>query len=361
MIRVLVATDAWHPQVNGVVRTYDRIATEVGALGGELVFLTPEPFPTMPLPTYPEIRLALVSTRAVAAKFAECRPDYVHIATEGPIGIATRLWCLRQNLPFTTSYHTRFPDYLAARLPVPVDWGYAAQRWFHGPTAGMMVASGSLARELQGRGFGKIQGWSRGVDTDVFKPRTERLLGAGGPIFLYVGRIAVEKNVEAFLALDLPGRKVAIGGGPALDDLRQRYPGVTFTGPKSGEDLARHFASADVFVFPSRTDTFGIVLLEAMASGVPVAAFPVTGPADVVADGVSGVLAEDLRDAALRALTLDRADTRTHALQHSWQHCARQFLVNILEANGVRGHRLLAEGSPAGLQASASETTGART
>lgn len=339
-MRVLVATDAWRPQVNGVVRTYERLAIEGPKLGAEIEFLTPQPFPTVPLPTYPEIRLAMVGEWNIEAACKRYRPDYIHIATEGPIGLATRSWCLRKGHPFTSSYHTRFPDYVSARVPVPLSWGYALQRWFHNSGAGMMVAAPSLARDLQSMGFKRILRWTRGVDTGLFRPRPEGRAAAGeGPIFLYVGRIAVEKGVEQFLALDLPGRKVVVGDGPQLAELRRRFPAARFAGPKSGEDLAREYASADVFVFPSRTDTFGIVLLEAMASGLPVAALPVTGPIDIVTPGVTGFLDDDLKAAALRAMTLDGGEVRQRALSASWSTCAKMFLDNILEANRAAGHR----------------------
>lgn len=339
-MRVLVATDAWRPQVNGVVRTYERLAVEAAAAGAELEFLTPAPYPTLPLPSYPEIRLALVSQAEIARRVTEIAPHFIHIATEGPIGLMTRSWCLSQGHPFTTSYHTRFPDYISARLPLPLDWGYGLQRWFHNSGVGMMVATASLRQELTGRGFTTGMVWTRGVDTALFRPQGVRLFG-DDPVFLYVGRVAVEKGIDAFLTADLPGRKVVVGGGPQLGELQARFPEAVFTGPQTGDDLARHYASADVFVFPSRTDTFGIVLLEAMASGVPVAAYPVTGPLDVVADGVSGILGDDLGKAARAALALDREAVRAHATQFSWRTCCSMFLANIVTANAAAGHRPL--------------------
>ena len=338
-MRVLVATDAWKPQLNGVVRTYERLAVEGAKLGAEFEFLSPEPFATLPLPTYPQIRLAMVGESSVQQIHTSFRPDYIHIATEGPIGLAARSWCLRKGHPFTSSYHTRFPDYISARVPVPLSWGYALQRWFHNSGAGMMVAAPSLASDLRAKGFRRIMPWTRGVDTDLFRPRPKSRASDGdGPVFLYVGRIAVEKGVEAFLSLDLPGKKVVVGDGPQLEDLRRRFPAVRFAGPKVDDELAREYAAADVFVFPSQTDTFGIVLLEAMASGLPVAALPVTGPLDIVADGETGCLDTDLGAAALRALTLDRDVVRRHALGFGWANCARMFLDNVLEANRLAGH-----------------------
>jgi glycosyltransferase involved in cell wall biosynthesis len=332
MMRVLIATDAWHPQVNGVVRTYERLASEAPALGFQLSFLAPPHFRTFPCPTYPEIRLALAGPRAIARHVEAARPDFIHIATEGPIGFMTRRYCRKTKWPFTTSYHTRFPEYLSARLPVPESWGYALQRRFHNGAAGTFVATPSLASDLEARGFTRLMPWSRGVDTELFKPRNVRLFGPP-PVFLYVGRIAVEKNVKAFLDLDLPGRKVVVGDGPQARDLKRHYPNALFTGPRDGVALAEAYASADVFVFPSMTDTFGLVLLEALAAGLPVAAYPTTGPLDVITDARAGVLGPDLRAAALEALALDRAAARAHALRFSWEHSARQFFENVLAAH----------------------------
>jgi glycosyltransferase involved in cell wall biosynthesis len=304
-MRILIATDAWRPQINGVVRTYETLKAECAKLGAEIAFLTPSAFRTLPCPTYPEIRLALMRRKHAADEIAAFSPDYIHVATEGPIGLATRRHCLRIGRRFTTSYHTRFPEYVSARFPVPESWGYALERWFHNAGAGTMVATPSLLSELRGKGLSRLLPWSRGVDTTLFRPRDVRLFGEG-PVFLYVGRVSVEKNLGAFLALDLPGRKAVVGGGPQLEALRKAYPDVIFTGPLSGEALGEAYASADVFVFPSRTDTYGVVLLEALASGLPVAAYPVTGPRDVIPHGEVGWLDEDLRKAALQALKIDR-------------------------------------------------------
>lgn len=333
-MRVLVATDAWHPQVNGVVRTYERLAQEAHKLGFEVVFLAPSDFRTLPCPTYPEIRLALASPRAIAAHIERMQPDFIHIATEGPIGVMTRRYCRKTRHPFTTSYHTRFPEYVSARLPIPESWCYALQRRFHNGAAATFVATRSVASELEARGFERLMHWSRGVDTNVFKPRKVRQFGKQ-PIFLYVGRIAVEKNIKAFLDLDLPGRKVLVGSGPQEEELKRLYPEALFTGPKQGRDLALAYASADVFVFPSLTDTFGLVLLEALASGVPVAAFPVSGPKDVITEPGAGVLSEDLRLAALQALELDKKDARALALRYSWEHSTQQFIDNVLAAHHI--------------------------
>lgn len=328
-MRVLVATDAWRPQINGVVRTYERLADQVATLGVELVFLTPSEFNTVPCPTYPEIHLAIPGYHYVIERIGCINPDAVHIATEGPIGWMTRRYCLQRRIPFTTAFHTRFPEYLSGRFGVPASWIYAIQRHFHNGGAGMMVASQSLAEELDDRGFQHLMPWTRGVDTELFRPRDARVFGTDRPVYLYVGRVAIEKNIEAFLQLDLDGQKVVVGTGPMLDDLTQRYPDVVFTGKRTGEALAEAYASADVFVFPSLTDTFGIVLIEAMACGVPVAAFPVTGPIDNVVDGVTGALDQDLATAVKRAAHIEPGQVRTKAMEYSWESASRLFLSNI--------------------------------
>ena len=333
-MRILIATDAWYPQVNGVVRTYERLAQEVPKLGAEISFLEPSLFRTLPCPTYPEIRLALVTPGAIARHMDEARPDFIHIATEGPIGLMTRRYCRKMKRPFTTSYHTRFPEYVSARLPVPESWGYAFQRRFHNGAAAIFVAAPSVEDDLAARGFKRMMRWTRGVDVDLFRPRNVRLFGAQ-KVFLYVGRVAVEKNIKAFLDLDLPGRKVVVGSGPQAAALERLYPDVLFAGHKEGEDLALAYASADVFVFPSLTDTFGLVLLEALASGVPVAAYPASGPKDVLTDPACGVLDTDLQAAALKALHLDRGAARAHALNYSWENSAREFVDNVLAAHNL--------------------------
>lgn len=329
-MRVLVATDAWRPQVNGVVRTYEWLIAEIEALGGEVHVISPADFATVPCPTYTDIRLALPRPRYLAWRIEQYAPDFVHIATEGPIGLMVRAYCLRRRLSFTTAFHTRFPEYVNARFRIPLGWSYTLERWFHNAGKGVMVASPSLGRELSARGFNNVLRWTRGVDAELFRPRPDRLFGDAQPVFMYVGRVAIEKNIEAFLRLDLPGRKVVVGAGPELDVLRGRFPDVVFTGSKTGEELARHYASADVFVFPSRTDTFGNVLLEAMASGVPVAAYPVTGPVDIVRPNVSGMLDEDLGTAARAALSLDRNRVSEAAKEFTWATAARMFLENLV-------------------------------
>ena len=340
-MRIAVATDAWHPQINGVVRSIEAMRHEAGPLGATIEVLTPEGFPSVGLPTYPDIRLAMATPAAIARRLGALAPDHVHIATEGPIGLAVRHHCLRAGLIFTTSYHTHFPDYLAARAPIPRGLTYAALRWFHNGGAGTMVATQSVTDDLRARGFHNLMRWSRGVDHRLFHPREDAVLDLPRPIFLSVGRLAVEKGVDAFLSLDLPGSKVVVGDGPARAELEQRFPQAVFLGTQTGESLARIYAGADVFVFHSRTDTFGIVLLEALASGLPVAAYPVAGPRDVIGNSPVGALDVDLGVACRRALALPRGTQRAFAQRYSWAESARQFLGNI-EAARHSGQRRLA-------------------
>jgi glycosyltransferase involved in cell wall biosynthesis len=328
-MRILIATDAWHPQVNGVVRTLTSLKRSASGLGVEVGFLTPDGFPSLPVPTYPGLRVALPNRREIARRIEAAAPDAIHIATEGPIGWATWSYCRRRRLAFTTSYTTRFPEYIAVRSIVPASVTYAVLRRFHSAAAMTMVATNSLYDELAARGFRKLGFWGRGVDTELFNPSHPLELDLPRPIFMTMGRVAVEKNIEAFLSLDLPGCKVVVGDGPQKSVLEHKYPGVRFLGEKTGTDLTAHLAAADVFVFPSRTDTFGVVQLEALACGTPVAAFPVTGPLDVIADHPVGALDEDLRSACLRALNVSRDACRDFALERSWENSARQFIGNL--------------------------------
>ncbi len=328
-MKVLIATDAWHPQVNGVVRTLRSLARAAAGLGVTIEFLSPEGFPSFPVPTYPGLRLALPSRRRIAERIEESRPDAIHIATEGPVGFAVRAYCRRRGRPFTTSYTTRFPEYISARSPIPSAWIYATLRWFHSGAAVTMAATPSLMKELSERGFGNIGMWTRGVDVDLFRPDRRIDLGFPRPIFMTVGRVAVEKNLDAFLSLDLPGTKVIVGTGPQEAELKRNHPDAKFLGLLDNGILASHLAGADVFVFPSLTDTFGIVQLEALASGVPVAAYPVTGPKDVVGNHPIGVLDNDLRAACLGALNISREACRAFALGCSWENSARQFVGHV--------------------------------
>jgi glycosyltransferase involved in cell wall biosynthesis len=328
-MRILIATDAWHPQVNGVVRTLTSLARSASALGAEVDFLTPDGFPSLAVPTYPGLRVAWPNRREIARRVEAAAPDAIHIATEGPIGWAVRAYCRRRKLAFTTSYTTRFPEYIAVRSIIPASVSYAVLRHFHAAAAITMIATASLRQELSARGFRKLGTWTRGVDTDLFTPDDAAELDLPRPIFMTVGRVAVEKNLEAFLALDLPGSKVVIGDGPQRAVLERRYPKARFLGEKTGKDLTSHLAAADVFVFPSLTDTFGVVQLEALACGTPVAAFPVTGPLDVIADHPVGALDTDLRSACIRALGISRELCRSFALERSWENSARQFIGNL--------------------------------
>jgi len=328
-MKILLVTDAWRPQLNGVVRTLEHLREDLAALGHETEVIHPGLFRSCACPTYPEIRLSWNAPWNIGRLLREARPDAIHLATEGPLGMFARRWCLRRKLPFTTAFHTRFPEYIRERFHFPLGPSYAWLKRFHGAAAKTMVATPSLKQDLEGKGFRNLVYWSRGVDTSLFRPRPKTALSLPRPVFLSVGRIAVEKNLEAFLRLDLPGSKAVVGAGPDLPALRQRHPDAHFLGAMEGEGLAAAFASGDVFVFPSRTDTFGLVLLEAMACGLPVAAYPVTGPLDVVVQGLTGVLDEDLGRAALAAQALSPEACREHALGFSWQACAKQFLAHV--------------------------------
>jgi glycosyltransferase involved in cell wall biosynthesis len=334
--RLMLVTDAWEPQVNGVVRTLSRTIAELRAMGVEVEVVSPsDGYKTIPLITYEEIRLALWAKDDVEERFQAFAPDAVHIATEGTLGWAMRTICRQYNFPYTTSYHTQFPEYVNARfwwLPLWLLYGY--MRAFHGKSGRVMVATPSMKQQLEEHGFKNLTVWSRGVDTELFNPAKRDVEGGvyadlPRPVWAYVGRVAVEKNIEAFLSLDLPGSKVVVGGGPLLEILKPKYPGVRFTGPKFGDELARHYADADVFVFPSFTDTFGLVILEAMAAGTPVAAFIAPGPKDIIPGSNAGAISDDLKEACLAALKMDRGATRAYAEKFSWRACAEDFLHNL--------------------------------
>lgn len=329
-MRIVIATDAWDPQVNGVVMTLRNTRDELRRLGHDVLMVTPQGRRSIPCPSYPEIRLALFAGRSIGKSIDEFQPDCIHIATEGPIGWATRRYCLRHRLPFTTAYHTQFPEYVRARVPIPVAWTVALLRWFHRPSAAIMVPTPTIRQVLEDRGFARVVIWSRGVNVDVFSPTPRHNFDLPRPIWINVGRIAVEKNIEAFLDLDLPGSKVIIGDGPDRARLMAAYPACHFPGYRFGEELARHLAGADAFVFPSRTDTFGLVMLEALACGTPVAALPVTGPIDVIENGKTGVLDHDLGRAAQGALDIDRASCRRHAETRSWAASTLQFAGHLV-------------------------------
>jgi len=324
-LRIAIVSDAWRPQINGVVRTIETVVKLLQAEGHEVEVFGPDRFRTLPCPTYPEIRLSLFPSARLHHMLKLFAPDAIHLVTEGPLGWAARAFCLKRDIPFTTAYHTRFPEYVRARCWVPLDWSYALVRRFHAPSAAVLVVAQSIRDELSQRGFKNLVPWSRGVDIAAFKPQPRQEQSDPRPIWLYAGRLAVEKNIKAFLDLDLPGTKWVVGGGPQFRDLSRRYKHVRFFGPVGTEELSCRYAQSDCFVFPSRTDTFGLVMVEALASGVPVAAYPVPGPLDVVTTPTVGALNEDLRAACIAAIACDPADCRSHAESFTWEQCARQF------------------------------------
>lgn len=331
-LKIAFITDAWHPQINGVVTTIDNTCKTLREQGEEVLLIAPDQFNTIPCPSYPSIKLSIFCYPKVKQLLDDFIPDRIHIATEGPLGLAARKYCLKNKLAFTTSFHTLFAEYINLRFKIPVSWGYRMLHWFHKPATRTMIATARVEEDLEKRGFNKNKfvRWSRGVDTDRFKPRDISFTAYPRPISMYVGRVAIEKNLEAFLKLSVPGTKIVVGDGPSLSKLKKRYPDVVFTGFQTGEPLAQIMATADVFVFPSKTDTFGIVMLDALACGVPVAAYPVQGPIDVLVDNETGCMRENLHDAFHAALTLSRTTCRQQALQYSWQNCSTQFLNNLV-------------------------------
>lgn len=339
-MRIMIVTDAWLPQTNGVVNTLRQTAEWLGKFGHDVRLVTPQDFRTVPCPTYPEIRVAIFPYRKMAARIADFQPEALHIATEGPLGLAARRYCIAHGMKFTTSYHTQFPQYLRSRYPIPMWASYLALLWFHSAAERCMVSTQTVRDQLTARGFKNLAHWQRGVDTSLFRPRDKSFLRYPRPIAAYVGRVAVEKNIDAFLDMPWAGTKLVIGDGPEISRLKSEYRDAIYVGYRFGEDLAAHLAAADILVFPSLTDTFGLVNLEAMACGVPVAAYPVTGPIDVVDDGVTGALDEDLARAAERALTLDPADCRERAERSGWDTCTREFESNLVAAQPHRVGRL---------------------
>lgn len=330
-MRIIIVTDAWSPQVNGVVRTLQTIQTELEHMGHAVKVISPDLFGSIPCPTYPEIRLAFARSTVVGQMIAAFRPDAIHLATEGPLCLAARRWCLRSGIRFTTAYHTHFPDYVAQRTGLPASWFWRYIRWFHGPAEAVLVSTRSVRQQLRAHGLAQVRAWGRGVDLSAFTPQgapPAAFAGLPRPIQLYVGRVAVEKNLEAFLASDLPGTKVVVGDGPARAMLEKAYPQARFLGPMFGADLAGAYAGADVFVFPSRTDTFGLVMIEALACGTPVAAYPVTGPIDIVTPE-TGALSDRLEDAIAAALLCDRQGCAAYGQSFSWERSAQEFLTGL--------------------------------
>jgi len=330
-MRIVIVTDAWSPQINGVVRTLQSVRAELQSMGHEVEVIGPDRFVTLPCPTYPEIRLAMVAPRTVGRLIGAFQPDAIHLATEGPLCLAARQWCLRRKLDFTTAYHTNFPDYVESRTGLSADWFWPYFRWFHGPARAVLASTPSIRAGLHRAGIGQTHHWGRGVDTALFRPEGEAhpaFAGLPRPILLHVGRVAVEKNIEAFLALDVPGSKVVVGDGPARAALEARYPEARFLGLLQGEVLAGAYRGADALVFPSRTDTFGLVMIEALASGTPVAAYPVMGPVDILNARV-GAMDEDLGQAVARALMLKRSDCAAYGRKFTWARSAREFLASL--------------------------------
>ncbi|GJQ63477.1 MAG: glycosyl transferase [Melioribacteraceae bacterium] len=328
-MKILIASDAWHPQMNGVVRTLNSTINELSKMGHEIFVMHPGLFNTIPLPTYPEIRLALMKRKQISQLIEDFTPDAIHITTEGTIGLGVRNYCVRRKIPFTTSYTTKFPEYIYHRFFIPEKFTYKLMRWFHAKSEAVMVATESLKKELIDHSFDNITMWTRGVDVDLFNPDRPKVIHEQKPVLLYAGRLAVEKNINAFLELKFDCVKYVVGIGPDLETLRKKYPEVKFLGRKSGEELASYYASADVFVFPSKTDTFGLVMLEALSCGVPVAAYPVTGPVDVIGESGVGVLNNSLEEAVAEALKIPKTKCREYALNYSWTTVAKIFVDNL--------------------------------
>ncbi len=329
MKRIVIVTDAWHPQVNGVVRTLTQVCDGLRQRGHDVSVISPQDYRNFPCPTYPEIRLAFTGKRALTKRLAAFQPTNIHIATEGPLGIQARRICVAKGWKFTTSFHTRFPEYVRERAPVPLGLTYGFLKWFHNAAEKCLVPTASIETVLTEQGFTNTRIWTRGVNRDLFYPRPEVDLGLPKPVFICVGRVAPEKNLEAFLSLELPGTKLIVGDGPDLERLKKRFPEAEFAGKQVGEPLAKSFAGADVFVFPSRTDTFGLVLLEAIASGLPVAAFPVPGPLDVIGASGAGILSEDLADAAMKALAMGTLEPAKYLGGFTWEACVDIFEVAL--------------------------------
>ena len=337
-MRIVIVTDAWEPQVNGVVRTLRSVRAELGRMGYHVALISPDRFLSFPCPTYPEIRLALTGPEAVGRMIESEQPDALHIATEGPLGLAARRWCLRNGYAFTTAYHTQFPDYLESRSGIPARWTWHLVRWFHAPSSAVLASTPTIRQALHAHGITHVRHWGRGVDLTCFHPdhaEPAAFAGLPRPIQLYVGRVAVEKNIGAFLETRHPGTRVIVGDGPALEGLRRQYPDALFLGALSGDALAAAYANADVLVFPSRTDTFGLVMIEALGCGTPVAAYPVPGPIDILTPD-SGCMHQDLETAITGALTRDRDACAAYGRSFTWRASALQFLDGLAPLGSIR-------------------------
>jgi glycosyltransferase involved in cell wall biosynthesis len=329
-LKIALISDAWHPQINGVVTTLTNTIKVLERLGHEVKLFTPDLFKNYPCPGYPDVRLAFLCGPKLRPLIKAFKPDALHLVSEGPVSFAARRYCQEFGFRYTSSYLSQYPDYLSMRIGFPVKISAAYLSWFHSDSAKVMVATPTLEQELRGKGYQNLVRWSRGVDTDLFKPREKGFINHPRPIFMYTGRVAIEKNIEAFLKLDLPGTKYVVGDGSHKDILAKKYPSARFVGFQQSENLARYMAAADVFVFPSLTDTFGVVLLEALACGVPVAAFPVLGPIDVITDNRVGILSDDLCHAAMTALSLNPDDCLSYAMEYTWDKCTQQFVDNLV-------------------------------
>jgi glycosyltransferase involved in cell wall biosynthesis len=337
-MKIMIISDAWDPQVNGVVRTLKQTREELIGMGHAVEMITPNGFQSIPCPTYPDIALSLFPGKEVSRRIKAFAPDAMHIATEGPLGLSARSYAVKNKLPFSTAYHTRFPEYVKARIGVPLGLTYAFLRWFHRPSMAVMAPTIVVKNDLEKYGLSNVVLWSRGVDLDIFQMQESKRLNTAHPIFLYVGRVAIEKNINAFLEIDLPGSKWIVGDGPALASIKQKYPEVNYLGVLQQQELAKVYAAADVFVFPSKTDTFGLVLLEAMACGTPVAAYPVTGPIDVLGNSPAGAMNEDLREACIQALKIPREVARAHAEKFSWRAASVQFANHLKPVPSTEVH-----------------------
>lgn len=326
LLKILIITDAWYPQTNGVVRTMDNLGQQLRKRGHEVKYITPKEFFTVPMPTYPEIRLALNAWPKINKMIKDYNPQVIHISTEGPLGFFGRKYCLKHNIKFTTSYHTKFPEYVHARVKIPVSFSYRFMRYFHKYSQSILVTTNTMKNELVSNGFNidKLKVWTRGVKHEVFG-NGEKIKDFKGPVWIYVGRVAIEKNIKAFLNLDIDGTKIVVGDGPQMSEVKKKYPDVIFTGMLNDKDISNYLASSDVFVFPSKTDTFGIVLIEALAAGLPIAAYKVPGPIDITGGTEIDTLDDDLKTSALKALKIDKQKCRKLAKQYTWEECAKIF------------------------------------